>query len=477
MAFAKEISRLMFGVIVVFIVIIGSASYWAIVGADSILLREDNPRLVEAEASIQRGAIYDRSDNLLVQTRPDENGVLERVYLVPETYSAIGYFSLRYGTSATEFAFDDLLRGDTTLEPLQTVIQQDLLHRPQQGSDIRLTLDLTIQQTIVESMGGYSGAVVVLSVPDGQVLGLVSLPTYNPNTLDADWDTLIEADGNPFFNRALQGQYQPGGMLQTPLMVAGILINQPFDVVTSNATRPLMIDGQQITCATQPDEQDLSYQQSYAFGCPFPFSLLADELSSESISNIIQAFRLDSPTTITGFTFDEQPITPEITPEPIAEETLADYLIGQGDLTINPLGMATIVSAIINGGNAPQPYILDASRSDDGIWQSERPITQQSIPMLTTNASRRLRELMRNNTLIGASTPAARDGLTIGGHTALAISGEGTQTWFIGYVSLGDQRGVAVALVLENTDNAFDAATIGGNILEQATITLQQPTD
>lgn len=196
MAFTREISRLMFGLLVVLFIVIGSATYWAVVGADSILLREDNPRLVEDEASIQRGSIYDRQDQLLAQTAVSEDGGLERIYYHPESYSAVGYFSLRYGTGGAEAAFDDYLRGDIFLNEVDSVIQQDVLHIPQQGADIRLTLDVSVQQSIVNEMGGSRGALVVLSVPDGQVLGLVSLPSYDPNTLDDDWETLIEAEGN-----------------------------------------------------------------------------------------------------------------------------------------------------------------------------------------------------------------------------------------------------------------------------------------
>ena len=64
-------------------------------------------------------------------------------------------------------------------------------------------------------MGDYHGAVVVLNIPSGEVLAIVSLPTYDPNTLDTNWEQLTQAAGKPFFNRALQGAYQPGGTLET----------------------------------------------------------------------------------------------------------------------------------------------------------------------------------------------------------------------------------------------------------------------
>ncbi|MGB7338132.1 MAG: penicillin-binding transpeptidase domain-containing protein [Phototrophicaceae bacterium] len=476
MAFTREISRLMFGVLIAFFIVIASASYWAIVGADSILLRDDNPRLVEALARIQRGSIYDRSETLLVETITEANETISRRYYHPEAYSILGYYSLRYGTAGVEAAFDALLSGATTTTPSARVIQQDLLHRPQQGSDIRLTLDIDVQQTIINAMEGSQGAAVVLSVPDGAVLGFVSLPTYDPNLLDDEWEQLIEAQGNPFFNRVLQGQYQPGGMLQTPLMVAGILSQQPFDIVTADANRPVPVDDMQVGCALEPESPDLTYTEAYAYGCPYPFALLARELSTESLQNIFGAFQLTNPPTIAGF--NTTALSPEITETPQAnlEPNLIEDIVGQGELTINPLGMVTIAAAVINAGNAPQPYILDSYRTNDETWQ-RNPITLTSTPLMTANAARRLRELMNNNVRMGASMLAARPDLMIGGHSALVISGDETQSWFMGYVSLSDQRGVAIALILEDTDNATDAAAIGGIILESAAHALQQPID
>lgn len=473
MAFSREISRLMFGLLIAFFIVIGSASYWAIVGADSILLREDNPRLVEDEANIQRGSIYDKNDILLAETVPVEDDFPERVYYHPETYSALGYFSFRYGTSNVEAAYNDYLRGDIIEDELNDFVEQDLLHLLQQGADIRLTLDTAVQQSIVSEMADYRGAAVVLSVPDGAILGLVSLPDYDPNTLDENWETLIEADGNPFFNRVIQGQYQPGGMLQTPLMVAGILTDQAFDVVTADANRAVTVgDDMQLNCAMPPLSSDLTYTEAYAYGCPFPFSLLVGQLSPVSLQNIFGAFRLTSPPIITGFASNGTEIT-EVTPEVIQELSLVEDIIGQGQLTINPLGMATIAGAVINAGNAPQPYMLEDYRlPGEDEWQAVN-FAEVSVPLMTANAARRLRALMMENTSTGASVPAARPPLSIGGHTALAISGDETQAWFIGYVTLDDNRGATIAIVLENSVDASEVARIGGLVLESAVASLQ----
>lgn len=473
MTFSREISRLMFGILISFFIVTASASYWAIVGADSILLRDDNPRSVENEAAIQRGSIYDRDNNLLVETIANENGFLERYYLHPESYSALGYFSLRYGVSGAEAAYNSLLRGDAENNNFGAYLEQELLHMPQIGADIRLTFDMDVQQILVETMRSYRGAAVVMSIPDGEILALVSLPDHDPNILDEEWEELIEAEGNPFFNRVLQGQYQPGGMLQTPLMMAGILIEQAFDIVIPDADKPITIDDIELACAVEPQQADLTYIEAYAYACPRPFSLLAQEMSPPTLQNIFDAFRLDTPPILEGFIVelpDETLIEtePEITPE---ASLIADIL-GQGDLTINPLGMVTLVGSIINEGNAPQPHALLAYRMPEENWISVQAETL-SNPIMTSSSAHQITDFMINNVTIGASTKANIEDEIIGGHTALAISGDETQAWFIGFVILEDNRGAAIALVLEDNDDVTLAAEIGGLALQSAAASLR----
>lgn len=462
MPFARELQRLLIGVMAAFVVVILAATYWAIVGSDTILQREDNPRLVDARASIVRGEIFDRHTELLVQSVQAPNGWVSRRFLHPSMNSVLGYYSLRYGESGAEAAFNRLLRGDDLQTSPQAYFDTEMLHRPQQGYDIRLTLDLTIQNTVIQAMEGYRGAVVVLDVPNGEVLALGSLPTFDPNTLDQQWEQLIQAPEQPFFNRVLQGQYQPGGLLQTPLMVAAINLNYPIDVLTEGASQPVVIDQLTMTCARRPPADRLTLGEAYAFACPAPFVNLFNEIGRDPILEIFDLFRLGDQQafTLTGF-------VPQETLPPPVEFSLDDAL-GQGDYQITPLHMAVIAASIVNDGNAPIPYaLLDARLPESSPWISMRPVAP-TIPIMTGETARRLQELMRASTINGAATRAARSGMNIGGHAALAYSGDRTYSWFIGFVITGSRQGIAVAIVLEDHPNPPDAAAIGGQILEIA---------
>jgi peptidoglycan glycosyltransferase len=469
--FTREVNRLLIGLLFCFGIVTIAAAYWAISGADTLLLREDNPRRVEAEESMLRGDIAAWNGELLVTSSRSDLGIVTREYLHPEMHGALGYYSLRYGVSGVEEAFNPVLRGDDLERDLTTVLTNGLLHRPQEGSDVRLTLDVDIQRAVVEAMHGHKGAAVVLGVPGGEVLALISQPTYNPNTLDADWETLKTDPNNPFFNRAVQGSYQPGGTLQTPLMAAALLIGVPLDEEIEDATASVALNDLELTCAVRLPPTALTLREAYGFACPAPFAALVDQLGVPTVQAVFDTFRLEGAQPL----FLASPVQ-QVTPSPAPTQTVLDdalsNALGQGSLNVSPLNMAMMAASIVNDGNAPQPYVLLQTRSPDSTEWTPVQAVRPTIPVTTVSAARRLQDLMRNAVANGAAQNAGRPNTDIGGHATLAYSGEGSQAWFIGFATLGGRQGVAVAVVLENSDDPGLAADIGGTALMAAQLAL-----
>jgi peptidoglycan glycosyltransferase len=470
MTIARELNRLLAGVLVIFMLIALSAAYWAIIGPDTILRREDNPRLVVAEAAIRRGSIVDRKGETLAASIVSPDNQVTRHYPHPEASSVIGYSSLRYGVGGAEAAFNATLRGDDLPADTPDKILADLLHRPQVGSSIQLTLDIGVQQAMMEAMNGQTGAAVVLSVPNGEVLGLLSLPTYDPNTLDLEWDALAAAPQKPFFNRVLQGQYQPGGTLQTPLMAAALVANQSLTELTPDATVPVQIDDLTVSCALRLPVMELSLRDAYAFACPLPFENLAQQLGVQAVTGALELLHLNEPPTLEGYTVQPPPAPPI----QLQEDTLRKAVLGQGEMTVTPLQMAVMAAAVVNDGNAPEPYVLMATRPPDAENWKQIQQARPTVPYMTERTARQLQDLMRNTVVNGAALNAARPGIDIGGHSALAYSGTEIQSWFIGFATLPGGRGVAAAVVLENSDDPGLAADIGGAILSVAHQSLNQ---
>lgn len=457
MTLNRELRRLFFGLLIAFAIVAGAAAYWGIWERDGLLAREDNPRLVEARAAIRRGAIYDRTGQLLAVSEAKGQRIVRR-YLRPETYSAIGYYSLRYGAGGIEADFDTQLNGDT----LPRTVEDRLFNRPVAGADIQVTFDSAVQRAVISTMSGRRGAVVVMRVSDGALLALASLPTYDPNTLDQDWERLREAPENPFFNRALQGRYQPGGAWQTPLLAAAFSASTPADELLTGAAAPVRLGNLVLVCALLPPSPDLTLAQAYAYGCPAAFTTFT------ATDNIRATLMLSAaaPNAITPTVTPEA--TPTVTPTPPpSENPLRDNLLGQGTITVNPVSMTMLVASILNGGNAPQPYTLVAMQPPDGAWQAQVPALP-TLPIMTAETAEQLRSLMLNAVSTGAARAAARPDMEIGGHAAFAYAGGGALSWFIGFTALNGSDGIAVTVVLENTRDADAAAAIGGTALAAA---------
>ncbi|MFW5771828.1 MAG: penicillin-binding transpeptidase domain-containing protein [Phototrophicaceae bacterium] len=476
MQFSQETHRLLLLLLAAFGLVAVTTTYWAVTGPETILTREDNPRLVEQQARLLRGQIVDREGEILVNSYAAQGGIAVRDYLYPAMNSALGYYSMRYGTAGAEAAYDIPLSGIDRARDLAARFEESVLHRPPRGTDVRLTFDLAIQQAAAQALGDRAGAVVVMRVPDGAISAMVSQPTYDPNTLNANWEQLAADPGEPFFNRALQGNYQPGGTIY-PLLITAALIEQfPVETIFDEADRPVRVAGVTLTCINEPPADRLTLFDAFTFGCPAPFLEFAQRLGLETVRDALALFRPEERPTLPGFITEPQPesiVQPIITPEPegALPSRLAfglDDALGQGEFQFTPLELASITAALINRGNIPQPYTLLAVRPpDEKDWQPVLSNTQ-STPVTTTENARRLQSLLRQNVVRGTAHAAARDDLDIGGTVAVSYSGETSNVWFAGFVRLDATQGYTVVVLLEDSGDVELAAAIGGDVLAAA---------
>ena len=219
-----NIQRLAQSILLGFALVAASLVYWQVGRAPELLARDDNPRLVQAELRLQRGRLLDRHGEVLAHSvsqslREGISGVVQRRYPSPAAGHAVGYYSVRYGTGGAEAAYDNTLRGQ--LGPLER-----LLHRPQVGQDVGLSIDMGAQRAAFEGLGQRRGAVVMLNLASGEVLALVSHPAYDANSLDEEWDALTASPDAPLLNRATQGIYALGDLARlvglVGLLSAGI---------------------------------------------------------------------------------------------------------------------------------------------------------------------------------------------------------------------------------------------------------------
>ena len=465
MLYARQIRHILFGVLACLTLVGVSAAYWTIAGRDTLLLREDNPRRVEALARIQRGGILDRNSQILAETVTADSGLMRR-YPMPTTFSLAGYYSLRYGVGGAEAGYDEVLSGLHPLESLADYFNSQILRLPQIGADIMLTIDGQIHDALADAMAGADGAAIVIDAATGELLALVSLPSFNPNRLDEDWSQLIEAEGDPFFNRALQGNYQLGGNIYALWLAQAVDAGFELSLRFTDAAAPALLDdGTAIDCVIQPAPTDLALTEALGYSCPAPFKSYLKTQSASTIDDLISSYRFSNPVILPGFPQPEPLPEPATTTELEPAALALRNILGQGAQTTTPLHLATIIAAFANDGVAIAPWIhLGTRQPDSEEWRRNAPSLDPQR-MQSASTARRMLTLLRDSWAILYRDESDRQ-IEVGGFVAMSRSGEETQLWLNGYVTPIGENPAAFVILLEDSADLAKLLAIGDALVK-----------
>jgi penicillin-binding protein 2 len=157
--------------------------------------------------------------------RIDENALK---YLDPSNYTGTSHV----GKIGIEKSYEDILHGKVGVQQVETTAQGRVLRvlqrtPPVAGRNLYLTLDSRLQYAAEKAFGDHTGTAIALDPRNGDVLALVSMPTYDPNLFvngieQADYTALRDDENQPLFNRALRGQYPPGSTVKPFMGLAGL---------------------------------------------------------------------------------------------------------------------------------------------------------------------------------------------------------------------------------------------------------------
>lgn len=202
-----------------------TTAWWAVIRGPDLLIRTDNPRRAIADRYVPRGELVDRN-NQPINITEGQSGTYIRTYLYPDLAPVTGYTHPVYGQAGLEAALDSYLRG-LDGNPASLILKDQLLYgTPPSGLDVRLSLDITLQSKADQLLGDLTGAIILMNAETGEILVMESHPTYDPNNLDVEGETLSQNISSPLLNRATQGLY-PIGKALFPLIRAEFGDRQP----------------------------------------------------------------------------------------------------------------------------------------------------------------------------------------------------------------------------------------------------------
>ena len=393
-----------------------------------------------------------------------------------EENSGKGYTSTSLiGKSGLELAYENTLRGidgtdiyivDENENRVATMATQD----KKDGTDVKLTIDSNLQKQVYEQMKSDKGFFVIMQPKTGELLALVSTPSYNSNDFvvgltNDKWDSLNNDESRPLYNRFIQ-KYCPGSTFKAVTGAIGL---------TTGKIDPNEDYGYSGT-SWQKDSSWGNYRVTTLTGYSGPKNLLNGLMHSDNIYFAQSALKIGADTfaqSLDKIGFNQSLDFPlSLAKSQYAsnngssiegETKLADSGYGQGDILVNPIHMAAIYSAFDNEGNIIKPRIeYDESKNGEVLIQNA--------------FSKEAADTIKNDLIQVVENPAgtANDmkisGMTIAGKTGTAelkTSADDTESGTLGWFDCFtvDRQNGDDMLIISMVENVQDNSDGGSHYL------------
>ncbi len=373
------------------------------------------------------------------------------------------------GKSGVEKQMDSILRGrsggyqvEVDARGHQRRILREIAMVP--GNDIILTIDQTVQEICAEILGNRSGCVVVMDPRNGEILGMVSKPSFNPLNV-AKYVGLDYAEKKPFLNRVIAGQYAPGSIFKIITEIAALESGEIGEHDRIECTGSMEIGDRVFHCWKEEGHGWVDINQALPFSCNIFFGTIGMRLGVNRILEFAKLFDLGKPTGIDlgGEKSGNLP-SPETSGGPL------NLAIGQGAITCTPLQLCTLISAIANGGNLWKPFVIKRVISPDGKTVKEsQPVLKKTV-FISDETLGILRRGLRNVVRFGTGAGANVAGIEIAGKTGTAQIahrelGLPTRGAFACYAP-ADHPSIAMVVLLEEGSSS-QSARIAGQIIKK----------
>jgi penicillin-binding protein 2 len=402
------------------------------------------------------------------------------------------------GKNGVERSFNNYLLGEDGYKQKITdalgrevnwpLVEKDLKSQDSvPGGDVVLSIDINLQKTAEESLGERTGAVVAVDVRTGELLALVSHPTFNPEEFidgmnSAEWNKLTHNSDSPLTDRATQGLYAPGSIFKIVTASAALnegVINEQTRFYCPGSYR---IGNRTFRCWKKGGHGLINLHQAIVRSCDVYFYHVAEKLGIDRLAKYIQAFGFGRPT---GIALSERRgIAPSREwklnalkkPWYLGETVVTS--IGQGYLSVSPLQVALMTASIANGGILFKPHIVEKVTAPDGkillnITPEENariPLSKEAINVITSALKGVVNEPG------GTGWASRMDNIEVAGKTGTAQvislnsnSGKASHrdhAWFTSYAP-ADNPEIAVTVIVEHGGHGGAvAAPIVKRILE-----------
>ena len=300
----------------------------------------------------------------------------------------LGFVQNDEGKSGLELTFNSQLKGQNGCEVyidddginVDTILKKDRIN----GKNIDLTIDVKLQEMIYEKFKDVESATVAMNYATGEVLALVSTPSYETNKIslgisEVEWNEIVNNKKKPLFTRFLS-KYIPGSTMKPIVAAIGLDTDSFTDIenfgksVKSWQKDSSWKDFYVTTLEVYNGESNL--EKALIHSDNVYFAKAALKIGKNLFKQELDRYGFNKPLNF------EQNTDISVYGNIDSEAKLAVSGFGQGEMEVNPIFMAKIYSAFANNGNAVTPYILQKEGNDQNTVNSVnliKPLTADKI--------------------------------------------------------------------------------------------------
>lgn len=478
----KELRRLSIVMLVMFMGLLGAASWIQVAAVSELQANPHNKRATYDSYEVQRGSIFAGSEVIASSVRSDDVYSWQREYPDADMWAPVtGYMNpVLNARTGLEQAMNAQLSGTGSSQFLAR-IERIVSGQPPRGSNVLTTLDPELQRIAFDALDGYQGAVIAMEPDTGRILAMATSPSFDTNTLashdsdavNAQHDELVADPTKPLYNRAIGGDLDPPGSTFKLVVASAALASGQFtpeSTFDNPATWTLPgtnTDIHNFDRGTCGPGKKVTLADALRLSCNIPMAQLAVALGDDAIRAEAEKYGFNA-------SFD-LPLTSTASVYPMAlnEPQTALSGFGQSDVRATPLQMAMVSAGIANDGVVMNPRMVDSVVAAD-LTEQESFDSTEFGQALTPEQAETMTTMMIANVREGAASGARIDGVDVAGKTGTAEHGPGDPytLWFTGFAPAEDPEVVVAVMVQDGgglgqngTSNGI-AAPIAKKIME-----------
>lgn len=405
------------------------------------------------------------------------------------------------GKSGVELQYNDILMGEDgsrreIVNSRGKVVGQMDEVPATPGKPLKLTIDLDLQIAAEEALGDKPGAIIAMNPKNGEVLAMVSRPTFDPNSFAIrisrdEWSKLVNDEGKPLMNKAIQAQLAPGSTFKIIMATAGLQEGIAQDMKV-NCTGGASFYGRYFKCWISHRHQThgvVDITKGVYQSCDVFFYTLAEKLGIGKISEwatrlgLGQKSGIDLPQEVSGVMPSEEWKLKNFHQKWFAGETIS-VGIGQGAIAATPIQMARAIGAIASDGHMVRPHVVafdDLTGDAQSRYKeiSAKYPNETNIPIDSSNWEIVTDALRKVVSPIGTGALSAIPGVDFGGKTGSAQTvsnafkerlGKGTDQfkdngWFVG-VAPTRNPDIVVAVLYQSGEHGDKTAPIAAQVIK-----------